>query len=124
YSLLESTSLAERVARDLDLASDVEFLEAFGLEGEKELAAASSRLAVQRVGEVLLENLTVSPVRGSSLVDVSFASPSPSLSARVVEVWVEQFIQASIERQFAATNDAREFLEQQLGQLRQRLEDS
>src|SRR5690606_13800623 len=124
YSYLESTSLAERVVRDLNLTANAEFLEAFGLDDEEELASASSRRAVQLVGEVLLENVTISPVRGSSLVDVSFTSPSPALSARVAEVWVDQFIQASIERQFAATNDARQFLEEQLGQLRQRLEDS
>ena len=35
---------------------------------------------------------------------------------------VDEFIAASIERQFSATNDAREFLQEQLGQLRQRLE--
>src|SRR5690606_3216938 len=38
--------------------------------------------------------------------------------------WVDEFIRLSIERRFAATNDAREFLQEQLAQLRERLEDS
>lgn len=124
YALLESPSLAERVARALNLASDEEFREAFDIDPEGEIASGSPRQAIEAVSQVLLENVAVTPVVGSSLVDIQFTSPSPALSAKIAAAWVDEFIATSIERRFAATNDAREFLQEQLGQLRERLEDS
>ena len=124
YALLESTNLAERVARSLNLASDDEFIEAFDLAAEETIANASSRQADQAIGEVLLEQVSISPIRGSSLIDVKFTSPSPALSARIAAAWVDEFIATSIERQFSASNDAREFLQEQIAQLRERLEAS
>src|SRR5690606_27710654 len=59
-----------------------------------------------------------------SLVDVQFTSPSPSMSAKIAATWVDEFVATSIERRYAASNDAREFLQKQLAQLRGRLEDS
>src|SRR5690606_28767165 len=41
YALLESTSLAERVGRRLNLAADEEFLEAFKLDDAEELGNSS-----------------------------------------------------------------------------------
>lgn len=123
YALLASTSLAERVARALNLASNEEFLDSVGLLGDDEFAEAPPDEAVRKIGEILLENVAISPVRGSSLIDVQFTSPSPQLSARIARAWVDQFISASLERRFATTNDAREFLQRQLTQLRERLED-
>ena len=122
YALLESTALAERVARQLSLADDPEFLEAFDLQDT--VAQASTRNATAAVAEVLLEQISITPIRGSSLVDVEFTSPSARLSARIASTWVDEFIKSSVERRFASTNDAREFLQDQLAQLRERLEDS
>src|SRR5688572_15482837 len=69
YALLRSSSLAERVARSLSLAADEEFLEAFDLAADGGIADASSRRAVEQIGEVLLEQVSIKPVTGSSLVD-------------------------------------------------------
>src|SRR5690606_7416807 len=124
YALLESSSLAERVARTLNLVGDEAFLEAFDISPDDEVISGSSRRAVQKVGEILLENVNIRPVIGSSLIDVEFTSPSPELSAKIAAAWVDEFIAASIERRFAASGDAREFLQQQLAALRERLEDS
>src|SRR5690606_25392671 len=74
-ALLESTALAQRVARSLNLAGNEEFLKAFNLEDDEHIIDSSSQAVLQRIGEVLLENMTISPIRGSSLFDVSFTSP-------------------------------------------------
>src|SRR5690606_3329606 len=116
--------LAERVARSLSLASNRQFLEAFDLDADEGIVDGSSRQAVQRISELLLERVSVTPISGSSLFEVSFTSPEPSLSATIAAAWIDEFIASSIERRFASTNDARGFLQEQLVQLRQRLEDS
>lgn len=133
YSLLEARSLAERVVRRLNLARDDAFFEAVGVDIEtgilgsdvgKASSIASAELAErQRLAvQALLDGVTISPIRGSSLIDVTFTSASPNLSARVANAWVAEFIQQSLDRRFASTSDARKFLQTRLDDLRQRLE--
>lgn len=132
YGLLRAQSLAERVATDLKLFDSPAFFANFEVaeaeawfEGGRVRSGASTRQQrIRRAGEVLLDNLTVSPARLSRLVDISFTGPDPVLSARVVDAWATHFIQQSLERRFEATSYARRFLEERLEQLRQRLEAS
>ena len=133
WGLLRSPSLAERVAVQLRLHEDPAFFELFGeTDPAEELqmtsaARASASVREQRIreaGKILLENVTISPDRRSRLVQIMFTSPDPSLSMRVANAWGDAFIETSLERRFEATSYAREFLEERLEQLRQRLQDS
>ena len=133
YALLESRSLAERVARDLNLSSNDSFFTMFdedpdneGLSGPESNRQTAGQRAkrLKTATEVLLENVSISPIRGSSLIDIRFSSPDPQLSAQIANAWVEQFIASALDRRFDSTADARKFLEERLGQLRKRLEDS
>ena len=132
YGLLASRALAERVARELRLVDDPAFFEMYGETDKYEIAssggAASAEVTRSRrsrlAGEILLDNVQVSPIRSSRLVDVSFTSPDAELAARVANAWASSFIESNLERRFEATAYARRFLEQRLGQLRQRLEQS
>lgn len=132
YGLLASRSLAERVATNLRLYDDVEFFEMFGADDAVETlrnnqGVANPSLRQQRIrwaGEILLKNLEVVPARMSRLVEIQFTSPSPELSARVVNAWATHFIETTLARRFEATSYARRFLEQRLEQLRGRLEES
>jgi polysaccharide biosynthesis transport protein len=133
YGLLRARSLAERVARDLKLTDDPAFYATFGKSYGDGLFEANSQRALQSVSreermrdavEILLKNITISPVRLSRLVDVSFTSPDPSLSAKIANGWTEHFIESNLERRFDATAYARRFLEQRLEQLRVKLEES
>lgn len=123
YSLLKSESLAERVVRAGNLTADRDFIEAFDLDvSEAGMTSAERRSLTDDAVEILLEQLQVEPVRTSSLVDIAFATPSPRLSAKLADLWVAQFVQATIDRRFAATSDARKYLEARLETLRQNLE--
>jgi len=125
YSLLQSQSLADRVVRAGNLTADKAFIAAFKLDTvEAGMTSAQRRNLSKRASEILLEQLEVSPVRTSSLVDVGFSTPSAALSAKLADLWVTQFVQASIDRRFAATSDARKYLEARLSVLRQNLEAS
>jgi len=129
YGLLQTKVLAERVARDLKLVDDPGFFRMFG---RKDLASAGSgpsdpaeRAHRNEVaGEILLDHVGVSPVRGSSLVDVTAVTPDPALSQRIAQTWARDFIAGNLERRFDASSYARRFLENRLAQLRDRLERS
>lgn len=130
YSLLKARSLAERVARNLRLYEDPVFIGAFELDAEM---PAGGRVAltqeqrdqrIRRVSDILLKNVGIQPIRNSRLVEVTFTSPNPHLSARVVDAWTRNFIEQALERRFEATAYARRFLEERLGQLSGRLETS
>jgi len=130
YGLLRSRVLAERVAAELRVVDDPEFYEMFGFESERPAFrlingryAAGGRDERQRAaGQILLDHSSVTPTRLSRLVDISFVSPDPAFSARVVNAWTSNFIKVSLERRYQATSYARNFLETRLEQLRQRLE--
>jgi len=125
YSLLRSETLAERVVRAGNLTNDKAFLEAFDLDSpDASMTSAERQNLAHEATKILLDQLSVSPVRNSSLVDTSFTTPSPQLSAKLANLWAQQFVQVSIDRRFAATSDARKYLESRLETLRQNLETS
>lgn len=126
YGLLRSRSLAERVADSLGLASSDAFLEAMGASPPEPAGSAAEQAARRReaVLSVLNANLSVSPVRGSRLVTVSFQSPDPQLAARVANSFGENFIQSNLDRKYESSSYARQFLEERIAQTKARLEDS
>ncbi|HST35285.1 MAG TPA: polysaccharide biosynthesis tyrosine autokinase [Allosphingosinicella sp.] len=133
YGLLRSRALAERVVRELRLTENRTFLDLYGisdtpgtLASERPLDnSAGARAARQRRAvDILLQNIEISPVRLSRLVEVSYTSPSPQLSQTIVNAWGLSFIRTNIERRFEATAYARSFLENRLAELRRRLDQS
>ncbi len=132
YGLLRSQALSERVAQQLRLVDEPGFYERFGYASEAPAFrllngryAATGRLERQRVaGEILLRNLAVNPARLSRLVDISFTSADPVLSARIANAWAENFIQTNLDRKVQATSYGRNLLQRQLALQKQRLDDS
>jgi capsular exopolysaccharide synthesis family protein len=132
YGLLRSESLAERVAVSLRLYNDAKFFETFGHPGASQwfangqlVAGAPSReTRIQEAGRILLSRVVVVPERLSRLVTIHFSSPDPALSARIANAWTDNFIESTIDRRFEASSYARTFLEERLGQLRQRIDEA
>lgn len=132
YGLLRSRTLAERVAAQLRLIDDKIFFERFGVNQDdpafKEVNgrySAAGRSTRQRIaGEVLLRNVSVDPTRLSRLVAVGFSSPDAEFSARVANVWAENFIQTNLERKVQATSYGRNLLQRELAQAKERLDES
>ncbi|KQO54252.1 exopolysaccharide biosynthesis protein [Sphingomonas sp. Leaf257] len=85
-------------------------------------AARASR--IKAAGNLILARMDVEPERMSRLVEISFTSPDPELSKRVVDAWSTNFIQSTLERRYSATSYARNFLEERLKQLRIRIDES
>lgn len=118
YELLKSRDLANRVVRELNLGQDQQFLDAY------RITLPANANAEESLAGVLLANLAISPVLDSSLVDIQFTSPSPQIAARLANAWADNYITANMDRRFGATVEARQFLEERLGQTRERLEDA
>ncbi len=121
YGLLQTRTLAERVARDIGAVDDDAF---FGMFGRSDLIGAAHAKRVEEAGRILLDHVNVAPVRGSRLVDIGVTTPDPALSQRIADTWARDFIAGNLERRFEASSYARTFLEGRLDQLRQRLEQS
>ena len=134
YELLKARSVAERVSRDLRLPANQDFFDAHSVSSDDSssffsrqngpLSNAEREKREKKVATLLLENIAISPIRGSALIDIKYSSASPGLSTRIANSWTQQFIQSSMDRRFASTADARQFLEGRLTDLRARLEKS
>ena len=124
--ILRSRSLREAVAEDLGLVRDNSFLEAMNAPVPDEALRPEQQRAVRRdlVLAVLEENLTVTLLPSSRIVELSFSSPSPTLAARVANSFAKKFIEGNLSRRFETSSYARTFINDQLGKAKERLEAS
>lgn len=124
YRLLESRSLAEKVVDELALDEDEDFLS----RGNEDAVAALSEMdgdARRNLAIGMVRGGTaISPITGSSMVDISYVSGSPETSARIANAVSEAFITQNLERRFEASAYARDFLKKRLDATRERLEES
>lgn len=131
YGLLSSKSLAERVANDLALYSNTDFLKAAGIVKDDDAATPTTAISAQdrrnrtsAAASYLLARFKVEPERFSRLVTIEFTGTDPALTKRVIDTWSTDFIRMTLARRYDATSYARNFLEQRLVQLRSRINDS
>jgi len=140
--LLKSKSLAERVARKMNLLNRPEFspdkkkTNIFSLikdvvtlrwistkKKKKREEATSSYLQnpYSEIAKSLQKSFSVDPVRDTKLLKVSFTSSSPALSSEICNTFAEEFISFSIEKRYQTTKQASDFLSNQIANLREEL---
>lgn len=112
--LLKSRSVAERAAQELNLANNADFVDQ-SLDPAVRLKVATNRI---------MEQLTVVPPDDGQLVQFSFVSDSPQLSAQVANAVADAFINSGLQRRYEASAYARNFLERQIATTRGDLERS
>lgn len=142
YQLLQSRTLAERVASALSLGNDKAFnqevapsllgllksklmgliFSADAADGEADVKPPEDRNKAAAVR--LQDGLDVQLVRGSRIATISFNHPDPAVAQRVANGYAEVFITDNLDRRFEATAYARRFLEERLAQLKSKLEES
>lgn len=69
----------------------------------------------------VLNGLTVRQISETHLVDVSFRSPFPRLATDIVNAMADEFIDFSIETRYEATEQTKQFLDDQIARLREDL---
>lgn len=135
YELLASRSLAERVVNTLSLADDAQFnVQSKTLLGTLTglIFSSSSKPEVKKDIEertraavgTLIRSVTISPVRGSRIVKISFDHTIPAIAQKISNGYADAFIADNLDRRYDATSYARKFLEERLQQLKVKLEDS
>jgi len=77
-----------------------------------------------RVIDRFLAGMTVTPVRNSRLVDLSYRSSDPVVSSRVANALAKQYIEQNLEFKFLATKEATDFLNARTAEQRKSLEKS
>ena len=136
YKVLQSRTLAERVINDLQLFRDPEFYRRqilFGLitsdpskipsssdDGPPDTSADAYRNSVKH----FLDSASVSPVRRSNLVEVSFYSHNPNLAALIANRLAADYIDQNLQVKWDETLKASEWLSVRLVELKAKLEKS
>jgi succinoglycan biosynthesis transport protein ExoP len=134
YSLLQSDQLIAHVIADLDLEKRPIFSASNGPSHFDSLFSVWSRIIpsepprTERLGvsaraiNSYRSRLSIAPEGGTRLVRVSFRSPSPTLSAEIVNRHVSDYV--ALEGQLRSQGDdaSREFLEKELITIKQRVE--
>src|SRR5208337_2084414 len=110
YQLLEGRALAKKVVDQLQLKNNPVYAAIF-----RELPVDADEALKQRAEESLVREIAleveVTPIRQSSLVDVSFFAPDPKLAAHVVNTFAQCFIQQSLDLKFAASQEGADWLQ-------------
>jgi capsular exopolysaccharide synthesis family protein len=112
--LLQSRSVAERAAQELNLANNPDMV--------PQAADASARLKIAT--GVVSKNLKVVPPQQGELIKFSFDSTSPQLAATVANAVADSFIDTAIQRRYESSAYARNFLQRQISKTRSDLERS
>lgn len=140
--LIKSKSLADRVVKKMDLLSRPEFnpenknkslgrkLIGFvtlrwlfsgkkGNNGDLESDYPSNPYS--DIARTIRDNIKIDVIRDTKLVEVSYTSSDSRLSAELVNTLAEEFISFSIEKRFENTQQASDFLKEQISTLREDL---
>lgn len=131
YKILASDAVARRAVRRLGLGSHPAFEEnrrSPGLYARIRSLLPGTATKVDRSVEDLATSwvqgaLEVAPIRNSQLVKVSWVSSDPHLAADVANAVGDAFIGFNLETTFTATDQATEFLVNQIGTLKREIAD-
>jgi succinoglycan biosynthesis transport protein ExoP len=125
YKILSSPAVARRAAERLAWTSQPEFTAPASPGLVARLKSLIPRVApivvqdpLERAAAEILASLEVAPERNSQLVHVSWVSADPEWAGQVANAITAAYIQYNIASQFDTTDQAQEFLVDQIGHLR------
>src|SRR5688572_4355665 len=118
YVLLKSRGLAFRIVDDHKLHNDPELYPP-GVAGK---TPAEIRSIKESIAAGLLGGISIEPVRGTSLVDISYVGGSPRLAQKIAEAWGESFMRMNIAKKLDAVQQAESFLNMQIATVQADLE--
>jgi len=114
--VLKSENLAWRTVQQLSLGQESEFVR--GVPG------ASPTLAQNVLIRSFGGHLRVQLMRESRMIEVTFDSTDPTLAARAANTLVNNYIEYNFHQKYDATRQASGFMEQQLDELKAKVEKS
>lgn len=120
YELLKARGLALRVVDDHKLYNDPELYPP-GVAGR---TPDELQKIKEGIAGGLLGGISISPVRGTSLVDISYVGTSPRLAQKIAEAWGDSFMRMNIAKKLDAVQLAESYLNIQIATLQADLETS
>ena len=123
YRLLRSRGMAERVVKNLRLYENPAFTgrPASLTPGDEELASSDAELA--GLASRVQSGLTVTPIKSTQLVELTYISVNPEIAAQLANGYAEAFIEWGVETRSSTVVQASSFLSRQIDTLRQEIED-
>ncbi|MGB1008376.1 MAG: Wzz/FepE/Etk N-terminal domain-containing protein, partial [Thiolinea sp.] len=139
YKLLRNHDLARQVITDLDMSdsllaekkfippvytitnwlkAQVEYLRTFlptQSEGKKERVTPE---------EIFFQNLTISPVRRSRIIDLHYTAHNPEEAQIVLQTYIQTFIESQQLRRMESTEEAKQYLSTQIETSREKMQDA
>jgi capsular exopolysaccharide synthesis family protein len=133
YNILQSRALARKTIDGLHLwdspllggpsrTSVIAGLLGLKRAAPKDLPAAGETSEQSRAIDRFLDNLTVSPIRNSRLVDVKYQFTDPDLATRIVNAIAKNYIDQNLEYKFMASKEASDWLGDRLAEQRRQVE--
>jgi succinoglycan biosynthesis transport protein ExoP len=126
--VLHSDSTAELVVQRLNLDSRPEFAgkartQSSGGITVSESPAEENAHQIQLIHK-LQGNLKIQPVPDTSIVEIGYSDPSPSLAAEIANSTAATFIEQNLRARYTSTTQAAEWLSKQLADLEIKMESS
>ena len=125
YRLLRSRGMAERVVKNLRLYENPSFTgrpaSLVPQQGDAQPTTSDAELA--RLASMVQSGLTVSPIKSTQLVELSYVSVNPEIAAQLANGYAEAFIEWGIETRSSTVVQASSFLSRQIETLREEIED-
>lgn len=121
YKVIQSREVAERVVRRLGLDKDPDFLGVSRIEDPQERKEA---LEDADAAGILQSMISVEPVRDSRMVMVSVSDTDPKRAALLSNTIAEAYRDQNVEKRTEGTSSVVEWLDEQLKELKPRLEAS
>ncbi|MFB3068459.1 MAG: GumC family protein [Acidobacteriota bacterium] len=124
--ILKSETLALETIRSLRLENHPEFmmLREKGDRGAEKVRNSTGPQAKPAILDIFLNRLAVNRVRRSHLLEVEFEANDPVMAAQVLNSHLENFIEHNFRTRYESTVRASDWLAQQLGELKIKVESS
>lgn len=123
--LLKSRSLASDVIDKMRLHEHPEFIgPKIPLKLQKEGIRPDNPVFKEKLIDKFIASLSVNPVSGTKLIDVSFNHKNPKLAAEIANTLLDSYIEMLIKRKYTASEQATEFLSAQISALRKDIEEA
>lgn len=124
YRLLRSRGMAERVVLNLRLHEDPSFnSRAASVVPDDNVEVPDSTAELAGLAQRVQRGLSVTPIKDTQLVELSYESTSPELAARIANGYADVFIEWGIENRTTTVGKASSFLSAQIATLRDEIEE-
>ncbi|GLK69718.1 GumC family protein [Hansschlegelia plantiphila] len=134
---IQSRTIAERVVYSLNLTEKPRFLSppsdialtnlirrAFGADFRTSTANMSAADREQRAIAIVLANLSVALVRNTAILEIGYSDPDPKMAEAIANQIAQSFIDQKVDQTSEMSGLARDFIKEQVLQVKQKLQTS